>query len=1061
MAQSIQLIHHPSQEALVDQLITHISQESRSLFSSSTVVTHSQGMASYLRQCIAKVKGVCSHINFHLPSNFIKTYHTPLLKENEFFIDRGTLCFAIYALLGKTDHSETPIISTILSGSPHAQKHYSLAYQLADLFDSYINTRADLLHAWESEPAYQKDPVERCQAILWKQLRQSFPLMRTWSDLIPRVVSLNADRPISNKALHIFGVTNLPPIYIDLLHAISVHQEVIIYWQNPVYLAEGYWGDALSSKQWTLQSHNPDLDYLDSPLLANFGRLGREFVSNLYTGTSSNYEVDNTQLQSELPLASSQLEHLQQDIHCNSYQASLPQCDGSISINACYSPLREVEALHQFLIAHLIKNPTCDVSHIIVQVPNIENYAGAIDAVFGSIPTDLPEHIPYRICDRTSINESPVISALLFFLNLREKRCTSREIFRILCTEAVAREFQLAEDGLNELRTLIERSGIRWGLNQDHLKDLSSVQVPQFYTWQEGIQRLFLGYCIHVDEDPELWNETLISSDVEIDHLSLLNSLERFITKTIELRQILFTDRSAIEWIDLCHWILGSFFLLEASEESMIKRNLEEAFEVISKATERTGLNETLPVDIFRNHLESTLARQSSATGFLSGAVTFCELKPMRSIPNKVVCLLGLNYGEFPRSSSLSMMDMKRKRPRIGDRTAREDDNYTFLESILSAREHLYLSYVGQSEKTNEKLAPSVPLRILLERYPILMESLIYHPLRRYHPDYFSHDAMRSFDIQSLKIAEHISEQTSRLKTRPSIELPEMASQESLPYFSTVISIQEFIATFRRPCNSFLKERIGARLPWIESSAEEQETFDPSNLRKFILRQQLAMLKKSDKVAVAVTKAFLQADKIPYGEEGKQLIAQLEEEIRMLGTIPNLEKKQINLTFNDICFIGEFDIIQGQNTCCDVLYKTKLGPVERVEAMIKRTLLACSSKAAGYSEIYFINKTGTPQSKRTSYEQAKDDLALLLDLYRQIQLNPSLYLPKSSDQYGTALQSAKTNDKAIENAYKEWYGDYQILGESKNLIHLLFFDYYAPHSMEFYQFAKKLYSIEI
>lgn len=79
----------------------------------------------------------------------------------------------------------------------------------------------------------------------------------------------------------------------------------------------------------------------------------------------------------------------------------------------------------------------------------------------------------------------------------------------------------------------------------------------------------------------------------------------------------------------------------------------------------------------------------------------------MRSLPFKVICLLGLNDGDFPRNTKAAVFDLVAKHPAKGDRARRDDDRYLFLEALISAREILYLSYIGRDIRKDEELAPS------------------------------------------------------------------------------------------------------------------------------------------------------------------------------------------------------------------------------------------------------------------------------------------------------------------------------------------------------------------
>ena len=111
--------------------------------------------------------------------------------------------------------------------------------------------------------------------------------------------------------------------------------------------------------------------------------------------------------------------------------------------------------------------------------------------------------------------------------------------------------------------------------------------------------------------------------------------------------------------------------------------------------------------------LSQTLEATQTSARFLAGAVNFCTLMPMRAIPFRTVCLLGLNDGDYPRQTLDMSYDLIQRFPRCGDRSRRDDDRYLFLEALESARERLHLSYVGRSVQDNQPLEPSVLLSTL------------------------------------------------------------------------------------------------------------------------------------------------------------------------------------------------------------------------------------------------------------------------------------------------------------------------------------------------------------
>ena len=111
----------------------------------------------------------------------------------------------------------------------------------------------------------------------------------------------------------------------------------------------------------------------------------------------------------------------------------------------------------------------------------------------------------------------------------------------------------------------------------------------------------------------------------------------------------------------------------------------------------------------------------------------------MRTVPFRVVCLVGMNDTAYPRHDRAPGFDLIAQDPRPGDRTTRDDDRYLFLEALLSARDVFYLSYVGRSIRDNSPIPPSVLVSELLDYTGAMvtrasvaaLQSKIFHRRRR------------------------------------------------------------------------------------------------------------------------------------------------------------------------------------------------------------------------------------------------------------------------------------------------------------------------------------------
>jgi len=153
---------------------------------------------------------------------------------------------------------------------------------------------------------------------------------------------------------------------------------------------------------------------------------------------------------------------------------------------------------------------------------------------------------------------------------------------------------------------------------------------------------------------------------------------------------------------------MADFFEASDRREGYTLMELESALQGWQQACGEAALTDPLPLSVVGEYWLSRLDEQGLSQRFFGGAVTFATLMPMRAIPFRRVCLLGMNDGDYPRSRKPLDFDLMGRDYRPGDRSRREDDRYLFLEALLSAREHLHISWVGHSINDNSERPASV-----------------------------------------------------------------------------------------------------------------------------------------------------------------------------------------------------------------------------------------------------------------------------------------------------------------------------------------------------------------
>ncbi|MCU8010950.1 exodeoxyribonuclease V subunit gamma [Shewanella sp. SM74] len=655
-------------------------------------------------------------------------------------------------------------------------KLYQLCGRIADIFDQYLVYRPDWILAWEQNehPESLTKPLnedQRWQPILWRaliafnhdELNQShYHRANLHSDLIAALNHPDTSLAKLPQRLFVFGISSMAPQTLEVLYHLASRIDVIVLGLSP---CQHYWGDIVDPRnrarmavQYAGKRQLAELweDKLEvgNPLLANNGKMGRELLDMLLELPAEHCDFgDDVYCEPcddpNLPHSNASMLHgVQYDIlemqtldrvlgpDAELYQnvenrRLLKRDDESIRVKSCHSPLREVETLHDHLLELLSNNVDLTPKDIVVMMPDVAAYAPYIDAVF-SAKQGL-YYIPYAIADRGAAQESPLINSFLNLLGINQSRFGLTDILSILEVPAILRRFQLDDDELQLIRRWLDEAGVRWGRDeQSRLKQ----GVPAFEqnSWAFGIKRLILGYAL--SDDAPLYQDHLVVTGIEGQSAQALGKLLNFIEVLDETAQILALPQvGALRLAELTK-LLDAFYDTDEDEREQLQeiRDAIAALEqellsagrpLDTKTLETNPLEAltqerisglSLSIEVLQQWFNQRLTESRVGQRYLAGSVNFCTLMPMRSIPFKVVCLLGMNDGVYPRVQHPVGFDlMAHFGARKGDRSRRLDDRYLFLEALLSAREQLYISYIGRSERDNSERIASMLVSELIE----------------------------------------------------------------------------------------------------------------------------------------------------------------------------------------------------------------------------------------------------------------------------------------------------------------------------------------------------------
>jgi len=824
-------------ENLFDALCSIIAEPLPDPLVAEQIVVQNQGMAQWLSRMIALRTGISANIQFPLPARFmwdILASQLDLTDDIHEF-DRVVLLWRIVKVLPELSTGEGfQTISGYLQGDFDGRKAYQLADRISNLFDQYLVYRPDMLLEWES------GKEEGWQAVLWRKL--------TGEETMHRARLLREFRKAGQSGkMHsgnmpgrvcLFGISSIAPAYLELIDAISDVTDIHLMHLSP---CRHYWEDISSEREmarkradWRKHNKTDVSEYYQAgnPLLASLGMVGREFVRQLAVCEIDELEIySRSDDDSLLGMLQNDILELSDRSARDGSQTDLPNDDRSIQFHVCHSRLREVQVLHDRLLELFELNPALLPGEILVMAPDIETYAPAVSAVFGAAGGE--RAIPWSLADRSYRNEQPVAEAFLTLLDLPASRISAFEVLSLLETPAVLRRYAIDEDSLDKIRSWVRESGIRWGFDAVH-RNQFNLEMSDLHSWSFGLNRLLLGY-IYGDRS-DLYQGIAPYQGIAGRDGQLLGELVTFVENLQKWHQVLSEDRTAAAWGTLLQQLLEDFFApsaKDADEDFLII--LRETIAELSSQCHHAGYDEIMSRAVVKNWFEQALSSSSGGQLFLSGRVTFCNMVPMRSVPFRVVCLLGMNDTDYPRRQKPIPFDLMVDNPEIGDRNRRNDDCYLFLEALLSARDVLYISWIGRDQRDNSSRPPSVVVSglrdYIRQAFSVGAGSIdkaltVDHPLQPFSRRCFDGSpGTASYAREWMPTRVRIA---SRFLAQPLFEEDEEWRR---------VDITQLIRFWSHPVRFFLQERLGLRLREQDDSLEEHEPFSFDNLQRYLLAQ--------------------------------------------------------------------------------------------------------------------------------------------------------------------------------------------------------------------------------
>ena len=1012
-------------------------------FAPEQIIVPTQGLAQWLKLELARRHGIAANLELPFPRAFFFGLMEKLLPENGLtgLIEPEALTWRLMEKLEPLlDQPAFREIKNYLASSPDPRRKFQLAERIAGLFDQYSVYRPEWIDAW------QRGQESHWQAILWRAA-MSDGLACQGKFLFELLNSLK--RPDCETAklperLAIFCPTSLPPVYLEVFQSLARHVPVHLFWLSPC--AE-YWGDITSAlEDKTIQTVaaksnlNPDELHLDRghPLLASWGKTGREFLRLVTDLQMVNKEIEDFQT----PASENLLGHLQRTIlNLEDRQSGEPvavsRSDRSVQIHNCHSPLRELQVLRDHLLEWFARDPTLSPQDILVMLPNVAAYAPFIKGVFDRAEPGSPA-IPYTLADQGARQESPLVNAFATLLQLAASRLTAMAVMDFFETPAVRRRFSVTADELPQIREWVQDAGIRWGRDAAHRVELG---LPAFaeHTWEHGRSRLLLGYAL---ADDTTFNELLPCAGIEGTATELLGRWLDFQKQFLATLDELSAPRTLTNWAATLNEILDRLFSPEPDEE-FASNAIRQILDGLRQQQKVSGFEEKVPFQVILERVLPKLSEEPAGKAILRGRVTFSGLNPMRNVPFRAVCVLGLDDGSFPRRPAPLSFDLMAAQPKTGDASRRDDDRYLFLEMLLAARDRFYVSYAGQSVSDNSPRPPSVVVNELLdylgsrcrlagrtaEKTPdepaIISELLVTrHRLHGFNPAYFQsnqneNSRLFSYSPAEAEISRHIADRTKRGSVEPFLAKPLAAPDAEWK----TVSIKDLQRFFQNPAKNFVERRLEFRLAKDNEILSDEEPFSMDGLDAFLFKQEIVEAFLDQRPAEELLPAWKGGGRLPPGPTGaleaNELFAETQpliESLRQrLGPAEKI-RQSVSLEIGGFRLEGELPLFRGVGLVHCRPAKAK--PAAHLKLWIEHLALsAFRFPLSAFPTSRLIAEDGTWRFNEVP--EAEKILEQLLEFYFIGLTKPLPFFPASS----FAFANPKGKKSPAEQALQAWEGN--------------------------------------
>lgn len=873
-------------DVLADVLADLLAEPVADPFVAEVVAVHSRGVERWLAHRLSarlgagtgRADGVCANLRFPFPGAMVQSAlaaATGINPATDPWRPERLAWSLLDVVEANLDERWLYVLAGHLgAGDPNdarRDRRFAAVRHIANLYDHYSVHRPSMITAWaagdDSDGDGDQLPEDaRWQAELWRRLRHAVDTPSPAERAVDGCKALVDDPALADlpARISLFGLTRLPASYLDVLRALAEHRDVHLLALQP------------SAATWGIDDHNA----VRHPLLRAWGRDSFEMqvvLNRRLSGTPGADDAHHPINESDRPTL---LHWLQAAIRADTppahdTRALLEPSDRSVQIHACHGRSRQAEVVRDAITHLFADDPSLEPRDVVVLCPDIDEMAPLLRAAFDDDVTST-RRIPYRLADRSLRQTNPVLGAVAELIALVDARLTAAQVLAFAALPPVCQRFGFDDNDLERIADWVESTGTRWGLDATHRLpyDLATVDAG---TLDAGLQRLLLGVAMSEDEQ-RLVGGVLPLDDVDSGDIDLAGRFAEFVGRLGESVRALTDPRPVVAWaaaIDTAADLLIDTRAADAWQRTQLDR-------LLSEVQDEAGTSGLQPLRLaeMRDLIADRLRGQPTRAEFRSGDLTMCTLVPMRSVPHRVVCIVGLDDGAFPRGGAPDGDDLLVRAHHVGDHDRRAEDRQLLLDAVLAAGDALVITYAGRDERNNEVLPPAVPVNELLDVIDATVRNAEgrlardavtqHHPLQPSDRHCFVPGALGTvgawgFDPQLLAGARAAA--GDRRTPRPFLDQP------LAPLSEATIDLADLVSVVNHPVRAFLRQRLGLNLRTDDDRPANGMIIELDGLAAWAIGDRLltAMVAGSDPDAVC--NAEVARGLLPPGELGRRALA--------------------------------------------------------------------------------------------------------------------------------------------------------------------------------------------